>query len=311
MDNLIFSLEATMPVFLLIVLGYFFEKVHILDKALANQMNRFAFQIALPVLVFQDLAQQDFAKAWNGKYVLFCFVITLASIGIAFLLSLPMHDKAERGEFIQATYRSSAAILGLAFIINIYGSSGMAPLMIIGTVPLYNVAAVIILTLTSSEKKAGAIKQSLIGILTNPILIGIVVGLFWSVCHLPYPVIFGKVVQSVANLATPLSLIAMGAAFEFHSMRRVWKQTLVATFMKFVGFVALFMPLAIRMGFRNSYIVALLVMMGSATTVSSYVMAINMHHKGELSAAVVSLTTLVSAFTLTMWLFIMKSHGWI
>ena len=311
MDNLIFSLEATMPVFLLIVLGYFFEKVHILDKALANQMNRFAFQIALPVLVFQDLAQQDFAKAWNGKYVLFCFVITLASIGIAFLLSLPMHDKAERGEFIQATYRSSAAILGLAFIINIYGSSGMAPLMIIGTVPLYNVAAVIILTLTSSEKKAGAIKQSLIGILTNPILIGIVVGLFWSVCHLPYPVIFGKVVQSVANLATPLSLIAMGAAFEFHSMRRVWKQTLVATFMKLVGFVALFMPLAIRMGFRNSYIVALLVMMGSATTVSSYVMAINMHHKGELSAAVVSLTTLLSAFTLTMWLFIMKSHGWI
>ena len=311
MDNLIFSLEATIPVFLLIVLGYFFEKVHILDKDLANKMNRFAFQIALPVLVFQDLAQQDFAKAWNGKYVLFCFVITLASIGIACLLSLPMHDKAERGEFIQATYRSSAAILGLAFIINIYGSSGMAPLMIIGTVPLYNVAAVIILTLTSSEKKAGAIKQSLIGILTNPILIGIVVGLFWSVCHLPYPVIFGKVVQSVANLATPLSLIAMGAAFEFHSMRRVWKQTLVATFMKLVGFVALFMPLAIRMGFRNSYIVALLVMMGSATTVSSYVMAINMHHKGELSAAVVSLTTLVSAFTLTMWLFIMKSHGWI
>lgn len=274
-------------------------------------MNRFAFQIALPVLVFQDLAQQDFAKAWNGKYVLFCFVVTLASIGIAFLLSLPIHDKAQRGEFIQATYRSSAAILGLAFIINIYGTSGMAPLMIIGTVPLYNVAAVIILTLTSSERKAGAIKQSLIGILTNPILIGIVVGLFWSVCHLPYPVIFGKVIQSVANLATPLSLIAMGAAFEFHSMKRVWKQTLVATFMKLVGFVALFMPLAIQMGFRNSYIVALLVMMGSATTVSSYVMAINMDHKGELSAAVVSLTTLVSAFTLTMWLFIMKSHGWI
>ena len=81
--------------------------------------------------------------------------------------------------------------------------------------------------------------------------------------------------------------------------------------MKLVGFVALFMPLAIRMGFRNSYLVALLVMMGSATTVSSYVMSINMHHKGELSAAVVSLTTLVSAFTLTMWLFIMKSHGWI
>ena len=43
-------------------------------------------------------------------------------------------------------YRSSAALLGIAFIQNIYGNAGMAPVMIIGSVPLYNVMAVIVLS---------------------------------------------------------------------------------------------------------------------------------------------------------------------
>lgn len=310
MNNLIFSLQATVPIFLLIVLGYFLHKIHWIDDDFAKKMNIFAFQMCLPVLVFQDLAQQDFSKAWNPKYVLFCFVATFLSIGISYVLSLFLKDRSLNGEFMQATYRSSAAILGLAFINNIYGNSGMAPLMIIGTVPLYNIAAVVILTVTSHTQESGNLwKKTIIGILKNPILDGIVIGLVWSILRIPYPVIFGKVVQSIANLATPLSLMAMGASFQFNHVSSVIKPALVATFMKLVGFVALFLPLAIWLGFRQSYLVALLVMLGSATTVSSYVMARNMHHKGDLTATVVSFTTVLSAFTLTMWLYIMKANG--
>ena len=310
MKSLIFSLNATIPVFLLIVLGYFLHRIHWIDDDFAKKMNTFAFRLCLPVLVFEDLACQDFSKAWNGRYVLFCFVVTLLSIGISYVMSLFLKDRSLNGEFMQATYRSSAAILGLAFINNIYGNSGMAPLMIIGTVPLYNVAAVMILTFTSpSVKGENVIKKSLIGILKNPIIDGIAIGLLWSILRIPYPQIFSKVVSSVGNLATPLSLMAMGASFEFNSVSSVIKPACVATFMKLVGFVAIFMPIAIYFGFRKSYLIALLVMMGSATTVSSYVMAKNMGHKGDLTASVVSFTTILSAFTLTMWLYIMKANG--
>jgi hypothetical protein len=79
--------------------------------------------------------------------------------------------------------------------------------------------------------------------------------------------------------------------------------------MKLFGFVGLFLPLAIRLGFRKSELVAILVMLGSASTVTCYTMAINMKHDGALSSAVVTLTTLGSAFSLTLWLFILKSMG--
>ena len=128
MENLLFSLNATAPIFAMMVLGYLFRKIGLIDEKAANWMNKFTFKITLPVLVFKDLASQDFAGTWNGKFVLFCFVVTSVSIAVIALLSkLIVKDGGKRGEFIQASYRSSAALLGIAFIHNIYGdaASGM------------------------------------------------------------------------------------------------------------------------------------------------------------------------------------------
>ena len=87
------------------------------------------------------------------------------------------------------------------------------------------------------------------------------------------------------------------------------KPTLVAVFMKLVGFCAIFLPMAALLGFRNEELIAILVMLGSATTVSSFVMARNMGHEGTLSSGVIMMTTLLSAFTLTMWLDVLRSFG--
>ena len=145
MSNLIFSLNATMPIFLTMILGLFFRKVGILDESFTSKMNKFVFKIALPVLLFQDLSDSDFSAVWDIKFVLFCFFATLLSILAVWGLSHLLKERSARGEFIQAAYRSSAAILGIAFIQNIYGNSGMAPLMIISSVPLYNIMAVVVL----------------------------------------------------------------------------------------------------------------------------------------------------------------------
>ena len=121
MSNLIFSLNATMPIFLTMILGLFFRKVGILDESFTSKMNKFVFKIALPVLLFQDLSDSDFSAVWDIKFVLFCFFATLLSILAVWGLSHLLKERSARGEFIQAAYRSSAAILGIAFIQNIYG----------------------------------------------------------------------------------------------------------------------------------------------------------------------------------------------
>ena len=73
MSNLIFSLNATMPIFLTMILGLFFRKVGILDESFTSKMNKFVFKIALPVLLFQDLSDSDFSAVWDINFVLFCF----------------------------------------------------------------------------------------------------------------------------------------------------------------------------------------------------------------------------------------------
>ncbi|MEE0259823.1 MAG: AEC family transporter [Coprococcus comes] len=312
MENLIFSLNATIPIFLMMLLGMLFRKLGWMDEVFAAKMNKFVFLVPLPVLLFEQLATVDFSEVWDIKFILFCFVVTAISITISTLISMLWKDRSIKGEFIQATYRSSAALLGIAFIQNIYGTAGMAPLMIIGSVPLYNVMAVVVLSLfkpgNNSFDKA-LVKKTLKGIATNPIIIGIVAGFVWSALKLPMPLILHKTVSSIGATATPMGLMSMGATFEMKKATSKIKPTLVAVFMKLVGFCAIFLPVAAMLGFRNEQLIAILVMLGSATTVSCFVMARNMGHEGTLSSGVIMMTTLLSAFTLTMWLDVLRSFG--
>ena len=312
MENLIFSLNATIPIFLMMLLGMLFRKLGWMDEVFAAKMNKFVFLVPLPVLLFEQLATVDFSEVWDIKFILFCFVVTAISITISTLISLLWKDRSIKGEFIQATYRSSAALLGIAFIQNIYGTAGMAPLMIIGSVPLYNVMAVVVLSLfkpgNNSFDKA-LVKKTLKGIATNPIIIGIVAGFVWSALKLPMPSILHKTVSSIGATATPMGLMSMGATFEMKKATSKIKPTLVAVFMKLIGFCAIFLPVAAMLGFRNEQLIAILVMLGSATTVSCFVMARNMGHEGTLSSGVIMMTTLLSAFTLTMWLDVLRSFG--
>ena len=312
MENLIFSLNATIPIFLMMLLGMIFRKLGWMDEVFAAKMNKFVFLVPLPVLLFEQLATVDFSEVWDIKFILFCFVVTAISITISTLISLLWKDRSIKGEFIQATYRSSAALLGIAFIQNIYGTVGMAPLMIIGSVPLYNIMAVVVLSVfkpgNNSFDKA-LVKKTLKGIATNPIIIGIVVGFVWSALKLPMPLILHKTVSSIGATATPMGLMSMGATFEMKKATSKMKPTLVAVFMKLVGFCVVFLPMAALLGFRNEEMIAILVMLGSATTVSCFVMARNMGHEGTLSSGVIMMTTLLSAFTLTMWLDVLRSFG--
>ena len=289
-----------------------FRKLGWMDEVFAAKMNKFVFLVPLPVLLFEQLATVDFSEVWDIKFILFCFVVTAISITISTLISLLWKVRSIKGEFIQATYRSSAALLGIAFIQNIYGTAGMAPLMIIGSVPLYNIMAVVVLSVfkpgNNSFDKA-LVKKTLKGIATNPIIIGIVAGFVWSALKLPMPSILHKTVSSIGATATPMGLMSMGATFEMKKATSKMKPTLVAVFMKLVGFCAIFLPMAALLGFRNEELIAILVMLGSATTVSCFVMARNMGHEGTLSSGVIMMTTLLSAFTLTMWLDVLRSFG--
>ena len=313
MDSFLYSINATVPIFLVMIVGWVIKQIGVIDDHFANVANKYVFKVALPVLLFRDLAAADFKSQFDVKFVLYCMIVTTIMFsGIWICTEIFMKDDTQKGAFVQASFRSSAAILGMAFIQNMYQSTGMAPLMIIGSVPLYNVMAVITLSLFApggGKLDTAKLIRTLKGIATNPIILGILTGMVWSLLHLPMPTILNTAVDNLGKTATPLGLMAMGGALKFGKAFARPKPLIACSFLKLVGYEAVFLPLAVLLGFSHDMLVAIIIMLGSATTVSCYIMAKNMDYDGDFTSGVVMTTTLLSSFTMTIWLYICKSLG--
>ena len=327
MYSFLYSINATVPIFLVMIVGWVIKQLGVIDDHFANVANKYVFKVALPVLLFRDLAAADFKSQFDVKFVLYCMIVTTIMFsGIWICTEIFMKDDTQKGAFVQASFRSSAAILGMAFIQNMYQSTGMAPLMIVAAVPLFNIFSVIVLTfkahpeyhgsregkfigkLISTDKKEN-IKKACFNIVTNPIIIGIVLGLLSSLAGLRYPVIINKTINNIAQTATPVALICIGASFEGKKAIKKIKPTVIATFLKLVGLAAIFLPIAVKMGFRNQELMAILIMLASPSTVTCFVMAKGMDNDEVLSSSIVVLTTLLSSVTLTAWIFILRNFG--
>lgn len=314
MENFLFSLNVTLPIFIIIVIGGLLQRIGLLNEGFSSVADKFVFKVALPVQLFRDIAVMDIRSDFSGKFVLFCMAATTCMFAATWLIGqLFLKDKSMVGAFAQAAARGSAAILGIAFVENIYGSSGMTPMMIVAAVPLFNIYSVIILTVTSAQGKfdGALVKKLLKGVVTNPIILGIAAGMVWSLAGLPMPVLLSKSVGYIASTATPLALLVLGATFQGREALQKIGPTLAAAFLKLVAIPAAIFPVAIHMGFRGSELVAIMIMLASPTTVTCYIMAKNMGGDDTLSASVVMTATLLSSVTLTLWVFVMRTMGFI
>lgn len=314
MENFIYSVDATFPIFLVMVIGYILKQIGMLNDNFVTVANRFNFKVTLPFMLFRDISGVDIRAVFDIRYVLFCALVSTACFWIIWGgVKLFLKDQSMRGAFVQASFRSSAAVMGLAFIQNMYGSSAMGPLMIVSAVPLYNIFSVIVLTFEGAHSgevdPKQKVKDASINIAKNPIILGILAGLVVGLLGIDFPVIVDKTVNSVAQMATPLALITIGAGFEGRKALAKIRPTIAASMIKLVVQPLIFLPVAAWMGFRGEQMIAILIMLASPTTPSCYIMAKNMDNDGVLTASVIVMTTLLAAFTLTGWIFILKTVG--
>lgn len=312
MDNFIFSLNATIPVFFVIFMGWFLKKIGIIDERFSQVNDRLSFKVLFPLLLFRDISAADLKQDFDIKFAVFCFTATFLCFTAIWILSeIFIKDKSIIGSFVQGSFRGSAAILGVAFVQNMYGNSGMVPLMIVAAVPLYNIFSVIILTVRGRSGEKISIKKLLMSIVKNPMIIGIFTGLPFALLEVHFPVMIEKCISNLSVLTTPLALLSVGAGFEFKNAKAKLKPSIIASVIKLVIQPAILLPVAIMMGFRNQEIIALLIMTGAPTTVSSFIMAKNMNNDAELASSIVVITTLFSSVTITAMIFILKTSGYV
>ena len=308
LESFIFSLNVTLPVFLVILAGKLLNKFGLFPDSYASITDKFVFKAALPLLLFKDISEMNFRQDFDVKFVLFCVVVSFVMfLAIWAFSKLLLKEKSMVGAFSQGAARGSAAILGIALATNVYGTSGFAPLMVLAAVPVFNVMSVIILTVSADggEKKI-SFSAILKGIVTNPIILGILAGLPFSAFDITLPSFLSGAVGSIAGTATPMALLSIGASFKLSEARKKLSPSLVASIIKLFLLPLVFLPMAVLAGFRESALVAIFVMLGAPSTVTCYIMAKNMNNDYVLSSNIVMIATLMSCVSVTFWVFVMK-----
>ncbi len=307
LDSFIFSIETTFPVFALILLGILLRRIGVFTEEYASVTDKYVFKVALPVLLFKDISGMDFRRDFGGGFVLLCAGVTVVMFLGSWLFSaIFVKDKRSVGAFAQGCARGSSAILGVALVENIYGSSGLAPMMIFAAVPLFNILSVVILTFSADNKSKVSVSALTKNIVTNPIIIGIVAGAPFSLFEINLPDVAVSTVNSIAATATPMALLAIGASFDFDTAKKKLRPAAVASFVKLFLLPAVFLPVAVLLGFRDSALVAFFVMVGAPTTVTAYIMCKNMGGDHILTSNIIMLSTLASSFSITLWVFLLR-----
>lgn len=312
MDSLLYSLNATAPIFAVIFFSYLLCRHGFFPDGFAAGADKIIFKVFLPVLLFRDIAAGRITDTFDLRFFLFCVLsTTIYFFAIWIGAELVIKDKSMIGAFVQGAFRGSLAVLGVAFIQNIYGDAGIAPLMIVATVPLYNIYSVLVLTVRSNSHHAGSslLRTTCKGILTNPIILGILAGLPFSAAGVSFPPMIARTVDLLAAPATPLALVSIGAGFEGAKAVKKLKPAMAAALLKLVIIPAIFLPVACYIGFRDQALVAILIMTGAPSTVTCYIMAKNMEGDHVLASSIVVLTTALSAVTMTAILCLLRSMG--
>ncbi|MBR5446264.1 MAG: AEC family transporter [Clostridia bacterium] len=313
-SNLTYSVNAVVPIFVLVILGFLLKRCRFITDEFCDVAEKVVFKIALPVMLFLEVAGSSMDVIGDMRLIWFCLITVTASFMIVTLLALfCIRDPARRGAFVQGCCRSNFAILGVPLAENMFGSTGTQMIAIVMpfVILMFNSYSVIILSLFSSDAEQKLNRKSILGILknivTNPLIIGVVLGLPFMIFGWELPVIADKSLHYLNNLCTPLALMSLGANFKPANMKGRVGYAVVSSLGKTVILPGIMVTLAALLGFRDAALGVVLILFGAPTAVSSYIMAKKMKNDGELAAQILLLTTMLCVVTIFIGIFILKT----
>lgn len=311
MENLIFSINTVLPVFLMIAAGYVLKRLNVLDESFSNIASKFVFVVALPMLLFKNVSESDFSGIFN-KELLNAILVAVISTVIIFLILIItsrryFDDEKKRGAFIQGSFRGNYALLGIPLIYNIASSQGVIAASMIAAfiLPLYNILAIIALSLHRKTSMLSMLKL----VIRNPLVIAIVTGVVAAAVNLRLPKVASDMIDMFAGLAMPLALLSIGVFFDMEKFLKNFKISVSSTVIKTVIIPMIFTPVAYLLGLRGVHLISVFVLFGAPTAVSSYIMAKGMDCDEQATAGMIILSTTVSLFTFFIGIYIFKAAG--
>lgn len=310
MNNFLLTLDIVLPIFLVMAVGYFCRRIRWVSAENVSAINKLVFRVFLPVSLCQSLMKVEKGAIVNPKVLLFGFAGTLIVFLAGFVL-VPRIEKsdARRGVMIQGLFRSNYAIFGIPLCEALFpqGDGGVAAMMVIATIPLFNALGVI--SLESFRGGRASAKKILIGIAKNPLIWGCLVGYLIMQSGIKLPGFAASTLSKLAAIASPLALFVLGASIDLRSFKENLHPLSLTILGRLVVVPALALGVAYACGYRGAEFGVLMIVFGSPCAVSSYTMAAQMDGDAELAAQQVMLTTILSSVSMFAMIFLFKTWG--
>jgi len=370
-DVLITSINAVLPIILLILLGYLLKRFKFLNDNFVKIGNKFVFKVCLPCMLFVNIydGMDSFADIrWD--VVIYSVIAILVIFGLGLLTAiLTTKKKNRRGVILQCSFRSNFAIIGLALVESLGGDKGLASIISAFSIPIFNILAVIALSVFAEEeqpaaetvsvqadtqnetmaegaqsspgvqavKKKHGVKNILLNIVKNPLIIGVFVGLVFvgireieRACGgVKIVEVDGKEVETVVfsfkehlkflytctsnlkSIASPLALVVLGGQFEFKAVKGMTKEIVVGTVWRVllapligIGVAVLLSTYTDLFTFGAEVYPTLIALFGTPVAVSSAIMAGEMKNDEQLATQLVVWTSLCSIITIFVTVFL-------
>lgn len=313
MDDLLFSANVIVPIFLLIMLGYALTRLKLWDANFLKIANNVCFKCLLPVLLFYNVASANIFEVFNGKLIIYACICACALCGVLFIIvPLFIKDKKRRGVMIQGTFRSNFLLFGVPLGLSIGGEQGaiLAAVVAAFYVPVINMLSVISLYVFSDSKNK-SLKSALLGIIKNPLIIGGVSGLIFSLIRnyigFEIPTMLDTTLVNIKSTATPLAFLVLGGDLKFDNLFRNIKVSILSVLGKILVIPAIMLTISAFLGFNQLEMAILLAVFATPNAVSSYAMARNYEADYELAGEIITLGTLLSIITIFAFITITKS----
>ncbi len=315
MENFILAVNVVLPIALIMLLGAYLKKIEMVDDITINKMNKMVFRVFMGILMFiniYNIRVQNININRNFKFLIFpvFFVFALYIISWLFYYKKIL-DKREFAVMVQGVYRGNFALFGLPVAESIYGQEGVSKvsMLLAIIVPIYNIIAVILLEYYSGKEINW--RKILKSTLKNPLIIGCILAMSCIKFGIELPKPIYKTLSDLAKIATPLSFVILGASLKIGNMIKNFKKLISVNIMKLIINPIITLLCGHYLNFSGAEMVALLAMSGCSTAVSSFTMAKEMGVAGDLAGEIVVSTTILSIFTIFVWVIVLKNLAWI
>ncbi|WP_330960854.1 AEC family transporter [Photobacterium sp. 53610] len=305
-----FSFTVTGPIFLMLALGIALKHWEIINEAFIQSGSKLVFTVTLPTLLFLNLINTDIHRLGSGSLYLFA---ALANV-IIFLLFETLAGKMikepnERGGVVQGAFRANTGIIGLAYVANAYGDSGIAvgALYVAVITVLYNIMAVITLSRSSAASASLDHRYVFKAILKNPLIIGICSALPFTVLEIRLPEVLMQSGRYFADMTLPLALLCTGASLDLRQLKQESSHANLSSIARLIIAPGLITLAGYIYGFRGNELGIIFLMSAAPTAAASYVMARAMGANANLAANIIAMTTVGSMFTCSLGLTLLKT----